>query len=219
MQVSFSAVVERTVAYSEPSNSIVVVPAKASFPFLVEYVVVPDKAITDEESLSPLDLADYIVGDRFCPTHISPIDALTGNYKPFRQFFLQHGWQPNRNRGNYFWSAVKASNFRWRFSMVATISDYPGRDRVGEVLWFWLNINEYIGAFCNIERCGSCQGGISGRRGGLPLPSGSPPQETGETSHNHGSKGINGSTPFFDGLIIGRFVIALCGVMLCGCGR
>ena len=111
MQVSFFAVVERAVAYSETSNSIIVLPAKASFPFLVEDVVVPNKAITDEKSLSSLDLANYTVGDWFFPPHMSPIDAITRNDKPFRQLFLEHGRQPNGNRGNDFWSAVKASFF------------------------------------------------------------------------------------------------------------
>ena len=161
MQVSFSAIVERAIAYSESSDSVIILPAKTSFPFSVENVVVPYKTITNDESLTALDLADYIVGNRFSPLHKGSINASTGNYQPFRQLFLQGWWQNYRNSGNYLWSAMKASNSCWRFPMVATVSDDSRRNRIAEALWFRLHIHEDISTLGCCEGIGSCKSYIS----------------------------------------------------------
>jgi hypothetical protein len=157
--VCFFAVVERAVAYSEASCGRIILPAKSCFPLTIEHIVVPDEPIADKKALATRKFFDLIWWNRVSPSRCETIDSIAGDDKSFGQFFFQHRRKTQRNRWNYFWFTVNASDLCWRFPVVATVSDHLRRNGLSETYWYGLNINEDVCAFSRCERIGSGEGG------------------------------------------------------------
>lgn len=160
MQLSFSAVVQVAVAYPEPSYGGVVLPTKPSFPFLLEYIVVPNEAITNDKLSTSLNFGDFIAWNGARPSYIGPKDISASNDESFRHCKFNRWGECNGNSSHDLWLAVNTANLRWSFPMVAAISDDFRRNLLSKMFWHWLNVDKDISTFDGPHRNGRCEGGI-----------------------------------------------------------